>query len=189
MSPLLRRATRSSFRPRRSLRTFRTQWVGIAGGTGVLPPDTSIILPLLTNVQTTSLGLNQPTILRIRGELVGTFNGAEAPPVQATPWIGMAVFDTEDTEPGGNPDDPFTDAGTAQWMYHRVVYLWSATTDPQDPRLVTTAAVRFEVDVKSRRRITNGTALAMVVSNVPIANPASIGFAITGRVLLHEFGR
>lgn len=192
MSPLLRRAPRSFFPRRRTSRaTFRTQWIGFAGGTGVLPADTTIVLPLLTATQTTTVyALNQPTVIRVRGEIVATFNGAEVPPVQATIWMGMAVLDADDTLPGGNPDNPFNDAYSNDWMFHRAVYLQNPVAG--DERNSTLAAVRFEIDVKSRRRIENGQALCLVVSNPPLEPPtgnAAIGVAILGRLLLHEFGR
>lgn len=192
MSPFNRMARRS-FSPvrRRPARTFRTQWIGFAAGTGALPPDTTTIVPIqLAGPLVTNYGLNQPTVIRIRADLLVVLNDADITTAgaQANPWIGLAVLDLDDTTAGGNPDNPFDDADRNEWMLHRTVYLWSSTT--ADGRQAVTAAARFEVDVKSRRRIQVDQALAMVVTNPPITpSPGTVGVAITGRALWHEFGR
>lgn len=198
MSPFSRPATRSSFRrSRRPARTFRTQWIGFASGTGVLFPDTSIVLPLLTATQTETYGLNQPTVIRIRGEVLATLVDQEDDlslvGAQASIWMGLAVLDHDDTLAGGNPDDPFTTAFKSEWMFHRTTYLWAASAAPgahRDARDAVTAATRFDMDVKSRRRIERGQTLSAVVVNPPIdPSPGNVGVAFTGRILLHEFGR
>lgn len=131
-------------------------------------------------------GLNQPTIIRIRGELVAAMQGTPAP-AQASVYVGLAILDVEDVAAGGNPDDPFTNASHNEWMYYRGIYLFEGT--PPLERNVLGAVARFEVDVKSRRRLQSGESLAMVVSNPPIDTPGSIGVALVARVLFHEFGR
>lgn len=196
MSPLTRSRASSSFRRRLVRpRTFRTQWVGFAIGSGVLPPDTSLHETVISGQDLMrNYGLNQPTIIRIRGELllaIGT--GAVAATEQALVYVGLHVIDAEDAEAGGNPNDPFTNNNSNEWLFYRAVYLASfpsigATGDTRNPIL---AAARFDIDVKSRRRIQAGQVLAVAYTfPPPAANAAtSIGAIVTGRALFHEFGR
>jgi len=192
MSPLYRSRGSSSYRGRPTRRrTFRTQWVGFSAGSGALPPDTSIHLELISNaILMSTYGLNQPTLIRIRGELLVTLGtGAPTTTEQANVYIGMHVIDSDDAVAGGNPDDAFSVSNSNQWLFHRSVYVASfPTIDTRNPLL---SAARYEVDVKSRRKIQINQSLAVAYSSVPVAaNPAgSVGCIIQGRALFHEFGR
>lgn len=193
MSPLSR-SIRPSFRRRPAFRskTFRTQWHGLAVGTGTLAPDTAIHVALLASNQTiANYGQNQPTIIRIRGEILVTFTNADISTAEsfAVVYIGIHVVDADDALPGGNPDDPVTNHYTSDWMYYRIVTLYNQL-GATDARAAVAAAARFDVDVKSRRRLETGSTLVWSVVNGPVsAGAAPIGAAFTGRLLTHEFGR
>jgi len=168
------------FRTRR--RPKRLVWRAFSTGTGVLAPDAATRLVLIPTTSITKL--TSPTIMRIRGEIL--VNLDTATPVlgdSALVYLGIGLQDTSMGLPGSQFENPFNESFSNDWMWWQTTSLYRTATDGDS----TTAVVRYQLDVRSKRRVDETDDLvAVVVNQAPDTQPRAIGLGIFGRVLLQE---
>jgi len=145
-----------------------------------------VLLPYTTINQMT-----MPTLMRVRGELICQLSPTD-PPVQnnnATLWIGIGPANYIEGNPGNQFEDAYQNSQSNDWMWFQSVYLIHnegsfAHYNAQ------TAAYRFNLDIRSKRRFDFTDDLVMVVTNVAsVSLPSAAGVAVLGRCLFQETGR
>ena len=156
-----------------------TEWAAIVAVTDVnVPADTDILLTALTGADLEPLV--PCTLVRMRGEIQVLSNQTAADQSQLGS-LGIGVIQ-DAARVVGPPAIPsaFVDAGDEVWMYWRSLMNRGRVglADPQVPHF-------YELDAKAMRKIADGEALIVVVSNHSAANAFNITFQARFLFLLH----
>lgn len=186
MSPF---RTRGFSRPRPSFRSNRRKlslrWQGYTVGTGTLPPDASIRIPIETQAGLLALGMMNPTIMRIHADVVVVLDPAT--PVVGDvsyTYMGIGLQDGITGLAGNTYEEPFTHS-YAPWMYWKSIPLYRLSTDGDS----SLSSVRFSIDIRSKRRFdATDQLVAVFVNNPGGVEPTerSIGAALSMRVLYKD---
>jgi len=188
----LRRPPVRSFRSgfRRRLRKRRLAWRAFSVGTGTLGPDNSVRLILLNSQVDTARWMN-PTIMRIRGELLVVQD--QAPGViadQANLYWGIQLSDHNQGDPGNVFENPFTHSFSNDWMWWGAHFLYNAgptQVGVENSRNSVTGAVRTTFDIRAKRRMDETDDLVLIALNAaPAVQPVDLGAVFTGRILIQE---
>ncbi len=163
------RLTRQSFRPGGGARRL-TEWAAIVATTSVnVGANTDILLTSLTGLDLEPLV--PCTLVRIRGEILFDADQNASDETQLGS-LGIGVVQ-DAARVVGPPSIPsaFVDAGDEVWMYWR-----SLMNHGAEGIVVSTnyPPARYDIDAKAMRKIVDGEALIVAVSN----HSALFGFRI-----------
>ncbi len=128
-----------------------------------------------------STALTPFTIMRTRGTLVASIDGAGAPGGLVQVGVGMIVV-PEGT--GGTVlQSPINDAN-ADWFWYETFVLGyeEMVTDVVDVPGIT--SFRATIDSKAMRRMLSDTEIQLVIEQATLATSRSVNVAVAGRVLL-----
>lgn len=177
--------SRSRFvRSRRFRRPKRFAWQAFSTGSGTLTGTNNIHAELIGRA--TLDKMTNPTVMRIRGELVATINVPTAPTQSAVVLFwGIHVVDQLTFSIPASVEDPFNHSFSNDWMWHGTTYLATGNV-ANDSRNGTLAAARIPFDVRSKRKLDQTDLLVVSFTSVQTTAPGSIGAAITGRALFQE---
>lgn len=140
---------------------------------------------MLTSTQMQAAGMTNPTLTRVRGEVLVTITSLDdvAPLVagdQANLYWGVAFQDAVTGAAGADFEDPLEQSYSPVWLWWSNQFLRYSGDD----RDSVTSAVRIPVDIRAKRRVDPSDQLVLVAVNESPANqPVSCAMYFTGRCL------
>ena len=128
-----------------------------------------------------SAGTTSQTIMRVRGEILSWLDGTLGPGAAIIVALGLLIQQAGATA----TSLPLTDGEAPFMMYH----VWHLAYEEQVTDVIGSpfaAAVRIEVDVKSKRILRPDQEIVAVIEAATIANAAPANTAFAGRFLIAD---
>ncbi len=155
------------------------RWIGWSTGTGFLA-QTAGVIAIVVAAPSTFLD----TILRTRGSLIASIDGASAPPKLVDVGLGMILLQ-EGSVAAGVVVSPLTDPNADWFWYSRFTLGYEEmVTDVID--VPTLSGYRETIDSKAMRKGPPDTEVACVFEQATIGGGSSVNLVASGRFLVGQ---
>ena len=156
------------------------------GAGNVLTPTTGASLVFTCVGETTLENVPNPTLIRIRGEVLVYLTAVGASGAQALASMGMIIQSKAAIAAGvASMPSPFTDIGS-DWLWHYQVPLALRGSIGADNEALGAHVARIYIDNKSMRKVEQNQALVFIVENVVLTSTVTFQLSAGLRFLFKK---